>query len=58
MEVRQVAINFIKMLNKTEKDNLKIMLNHGVICGTDYAKQNEIQPAKFTEELKSIFGGK
>ena len=58
MEVRQIAINFINTLSANEKEKLKIMLAHGITCGVDYAKQNEIEPLQLTEELKLIFGGK
>lgn len=58
MEVRQIAINFIKTLSSNDKEKLKVMLNHGIICGSDYAKQNGIEPIQLTEELKLIFEGK
>ena len=58
MEVRQIAINFIKTLSNADKEKLKIMLAHGITCGADYAKQNEIEPLQLTEELKLIFEGK
>ena len=34
------------------------MLSHGIMCGADYARQNEIDPAVFSEELKLVFGGR
>ena len=43
MEVRQIAINFIKTLSPNDKEKLKVMLTHGITCGTDYARQNEIE---------------
>ena len=58
MEVRQIAINFIETLSAGEKEKLKVMLAHGITCGTDYARQNEIEPLQLTEELKLIFEGK
>ena len=58
MEVRQIAINFIKTLSPTDREKLKTMINHGITCGTDYARQNEIEPLQLTEELKLIFAGK
>lgn len=58
MEVRQIAINFIKTLSPSDKEKLKVMLTHGITCGADYARQNEIEPLQLTEELKLIFGGK
>ena len=58
MEVRQIAINFIKTLSNNDKEKLKVMLAHGITCGVDYAKRNEIEPLQLTEELKLIFEGK
>ena len=58
MKTRQVAINFIKTLSTAEKDKMKTMLAHNVLCGTDYARKNEIEPVQFTNELKLIFEGK
>ena len=58
MEVRQIAINFIKTLSNNDKEKLKVMLAHGITCGADYAKKNNIEPLQLTEELKLIFEGK
>lgn len=58
METRIVAINYIKSLSETDKEKVKSMLSHGIICGADFARQNEIDPLSFSEELKLVFGGK
>jgi len=58
MEIRSVAINFIKSLTKNQKEKLKIMLEHNVVCCSDYAKKYEVRPEDLTNELKLIFGGK
>ena len=58
MNVRKIAIDFIKTLNPFEKEALKLMLKNGVVCGADFAKKNKIEPEALTNELKLIFGGK
>lgn len=58
METRVAAINFIKSLSESDREKIKTMLSHGILCGTDYARQNELDPQTFSEELKSVFGGK
>ena len=58
MDVRQIAIDYIKSLSENEKEKLRVMLEHGITCGADYARQNEIEPVQLTEELKLIFKGK
>lgn len=58
METRVAAIDYLKTLTKDEKERVKTMLSHGVICGADYARQNGLDPQLFTEELKLVFGGK
>ena len=58
METRAAAINFIKSLSESDKERVKSMLSHGIICGADFARQNEIKPAVFSEELRLVFGGK
>ena len=58
METRIAAINYIKSLSESDKEKVKSMLLHGIICGADYARQSGIDPQLFTNELKSVFGGK
>ena len=58
MEVRKVAIQYIKMLSPEQKNKLKTMLNHGIVCCADYARKNNIEPCELTKELIEIFGGK
>ena len=45
-------------MSKRTDWKLKVMRAHGITCGTDYARQNEIEPLQLTEELKLIFEGK
>lgn len=58
METRQAAISYIKTLSESDKKKVRDMLSHGILCGADYARQNEIDPLSFSEELKLVFGGK
>lgn len=58
MEARQAAINYIKTLTASDKLKLKIMLSHNVSCGKDFAIQNEVNPAAFNVELKTILEGR
>lgn len=58
METRVAAINFIKSLSESDREKIKTMLSHGILCGADYARQNELDPQTFSEELKAVFGGK
>lgn len=58
METRIVAINYIKSLSESDKEKVKSMLSHGIICGADFARQNGLDPQLFSNELKSVFGGK
>lgn len=58
METRVAAINFIKSLSESDKDKIKSMLSHGIICGADYARQSELDPQIFSDELKLVFEGK
>lgn len=57
-EIRQIAINFIKTLSLADKEKIKTMMNHGIICGSGYAIENDIEPIQLNEELKLMFGGK
>lgn len=58
METRNIAIAYIKQLPSIiYKDKLKQMIEHGVICGADFARQHGITPEQLTNELKLIFKG-
>jgi len=57
METRVAAIDFIKSLSKTDKEKIKTMLEHGIICGADYARQCGLNPQLFSDELKEVFKG-
>ena len=59
MEMRVVAINFLKTLSKEDKEKLKkIMISHNIQCSRDYSIMNGIDVEQFNNELKLIFGGK
>ena len=57
MEIRNVAIAYIKQLPSIYKDRLKNMVEHGIICGADFAREHEITPEQLTNELRLIFKG-
>lgn len=57
MNIRQIAINYIKNLTPVFKNNLKTMLYHGIVCGADYARLVGVEPEKLTQELILIFKG-
>ena len=58
MDIKQVAINYIRNMNSSEKQKLKTMLSHNVSCGKDYAIKNGIDPNLFSNELKNTLEGK
>ena len=55
MDTRTVAINYIKTLTPAEREHVRDMLSHSIICGADYARMNGVDPAAMTQELKRIF---
>lgn len=55
MGMREIAIGFIKNLSVYDKEKIKEMINHGVVCGLGFAKKNNVEPSALNEELKSIF---
>ena len=57
MDIRQIAIGYIKTLSLDERNRVKDMLDHGIICGADYARMNGVAPTELSRELKLIFGG-
>ena len=57
LSMREIAINYIRNVKPIEKENMKTMLYHGVVCGKDYAQLNGIDPEQLTNELKLIFKG-
>lgn len=52
-----MAIAYIKQLPSIYKDRLKNMVEHGIICGADFAREHEITPEQLTNELRLIFKG-
>ena len=56
MEIKQVAINYIKKLSTEEKSKMKVMLQHNIICGSGIAKENNIKPELLSNEIKTILG--
>lgn len=58
MELRQAVINFVKTLTNSEKEKMLEMLNHGIICGADYARMSDNDPAVFSADLQRVLEGK
>lgn len=57
MNVRECAINYLRTLSTQDKERVKKMMGHRVICGFGYAKKNNVDPILFNDELKSLLGG-
>lgn len=57
MEARECAIKFTKNLTMNDKSKMLKMISHGVMCGMQYAKDNEADPILFNNELKNLLGG-
>lgn len=58
METRVAAINYLKSRSEKDREKIKVMLEHGIICGADFARQNGLDPQLFSDELKLVFKGK
>ncbi len=56
-DTRQYVVSFIKTLSPSEKEGMRIMTRHGILCGIGYAKANGIDPVLFNEELMAVLGG-
>lgn len=54
MDVKGYVVDFIKTLSDEDKRRMRVMLSHGIICGTSYANEKGIEPKLFNKELKSI----
>ena len=50
-----MAINYVKTLTPGEREHVRDMLSHGIICGADYARMNGIAPTEMSRELRQIF---
>lgn len=55
MNIRDMAVKYIKSLQQPERVALKNMVLNGAICCHTFAKKNDITPEMFTSELKAIF---
>lgn len=58
MDVRQCVTNYIKTLDSKDKERIKAMISHNVVCGYGYAKANDVDVSLFNEELRKVLGGK
>ena len=57
MSIRKQAILLLQTFSEEDKKKLKVMLDRGILCYTDYAIQHHIDPHQFSAELKAILGG-
>ena len=55
MDIREIAVKYIKSLQQSERDALKNMVLNGAICCHTYAQKHNLTPEMFTKELKAIF---
>ena len=58
MEMREAAVVFLRTLSEDDRQRIKNMLLHGIVCGADFARENELNPMQFADELRLVFGGK
>lgn len=54
MEIRKVVVDYIKTMNTKDKERLKVMLSHGIVCGAGFANERGIDVTFFNNELKSV----
>ena len=52
MDMKYFVNKFANNLSDKEKMKMKTMIEHGVICGRDYAFENNLDVYKFNELLK------
>ena len=54
MDTRKVIVDYIKAFDTKDKERLKVMLSHGIVCGAGFANEHGIDVTLFNKELKSI----
>ena len=52
MNMKYFVNRFTNNISDKEKIKMKTMIEHGVICGKDYAFENNLDVYKFNELLK------
>ena len=57
MNIREMAVKYIKSLSPQERETLANMINNGITCCHTYAEKQGITPEMLTNELKLIFKG-
>ena len=55
MDIRQIAVKYIKSLSEQDRKALKEMVFNGVQVAQDYAKRHNVTSEQITSELKAIF---
>ena len=54
MDFRSIVVDYIKTFDKKDKERLKVMLSHGIVCGAGFANERGIDVAFFNNELKAV----
>lgn len=54
MDIRKVIVDYIKPFDSKDKERLKTMLSHGIICGAGFANEHNVDVVFFNSELKKI----
>ena len=57
MGIREQIVKYIKNLSNQDREKLKIMIEHNIICGSGIAEKLGISVEDFNGELKEIFKG-
>ena len=57
MKIKECVIKYIKSLSIEERKQLKIMLQHNILCCRGYAIANNLDPDVFNAELKAMLQG-
>lgn len=57
MDIREQIVKHIKNLSVQDREKLKTMVKHNVVCGSGIAKKLRISVEDLNGELKEIFKG-
>lgn len=57
MDIREQIVKYIKSLSIKDREKLKSMIEHNIICGSGIAEKLGISTEDLNGELKKIFEG-
>lgn len=57
MDIREQIVKYIKNLSNQDREKLKTMVKHNIICGSGVAEKLGISVEDLNGELKEIFKG-